>query len=755
MLWPILDAALFILRTAVSRISPSRIKSCSDFHFRSSIIIDGGNYIIEGTGYQTLFQWSGNCIAGQPTLKVVSPQNVTLRNFRFGWAPEANSNCTELLHTRNSAVSGSYATYDRIWGNPGSWYRNVSGRELAIFDGLSTGDVVHIKQMKHMICIRNCARATIFAEFLDSTPFILEGEETVRDGYIGVEYLNGNALQVYGNQEINIADYYFEQSGDWGNKVGYRPMYFAGAKNTAVPSGRIAIGNAKAMSYDSPAPMTIDDYDGSITWMWANLARNDNPAYSQWSIEHNATNSHVKLNLIGIIDDDMPLRVVSQNPAAITETRFPNRTSLTQLAAGYQAMTEGAQAMAKLIELAAQFYPIQRYTRETVSPPTAIPAGGSFATPINVQLMAPDANVIRYTIDGSDPSGSAALTAPPGTVIQIGSTCTLKMQGTHPVRQTSDFSSFPFTIAPRTNGLQVLFPPGNQTTPTGFRNYTVMTHIGTQFLSVVPGWVNRVRIYTTPSEAGLHYVRIWRCFAPQPIFQRQFLGQLEIGPLEWQVANTTGWVSFDIPALRLLAGEAYIVDVSSTMGGRASIIDRFPNNRVFSTQGFLMVPINSNLVNTVPWMSPWASEGTFPHSLRDVEFLPDANTIPLQYSDVPPVPNVPQVLCNNTNAPILNGVSQPGAIVYAVGKRDGFHQPLMVGQTTASAADGKFSIVLTAPLPNDTYSVNLIALNNMGLSEVSDITRITINLISDPFCNATSTGTICRLWPHSLPILLN
>jgi hypothetical protein len=695
----------------------------------STIQVDGGNYIIEGSGYHTTFQW-GNDVCGT-IFQVSSPQNITIRNFKFGSL--ADDGCTAIRQIRASGgPSSSFAVYDRIWGQSGTWFLAPQPKDMMVLDGLDSGDRVHIMVLTTMLRIRNCGRAKILTEFWDALPLIIEGEQNVRDGFIGFQSINGMNVQIRDNQDVTIADYYFEQSGDWGQKPGIRPIFLKGASSNSVPNGTVVISNAKAMAYDVNNLVAIDNYKGSFTWMFPMLDNSDDPRKTQWLIDQFGSNP-IDITLVGPTGG-LPVNLNSTG-GSVNYMRFPDTNAQTQSPSGTQRTAAAVERLSQLIKLDTEFNPIQRFTRPVVDPPTISPPGGDFSVPINVQLYSPTAQTLKYTLDGSDPTGSNGIIVASGSIIRVSTTSYLRVVAQHPSRQTSGIAWAQFNIAASSSGAQNLYPSSLSTT--GVRNYNKMQFIGTQFYPIVSGYVNRARVYTTPIEAGKRYVRIWDT-GNDFVLERPYLANLMMGPFEWIVPNTTGWVSFDFAPLRLQGGNSYIIDISTTASGVSGIIDAYPQYDLFYTSGHLIRPARFNLIQGDPWMTPWATEGSKPIHLRDVEFIPDMSAIQGAATSAPPAPPAPsQIYCDSTSNPVIVGSAAMGSTVYVVGSRDNQGFPIILGKAPV-LSDGKYSLV-SSQLEPDRYTIWVIAANNAGLSAPSvNSTRMQVtNTVPAASCNAT------------------
>jgi hypothetical protein len=535
-------------------------------------------------------------------------------------------------------------------------------------------------------------------------------------------------------QDVTIADLYFEQSGDWGQKIGFRPVFLRGPSSSDIPAGSITISQAKAMAYDTNVMVETQNWAGNFTWMFPTLANNDDPRKTEWIFNHTGS-AQLNVNLIGVLGE-LPLRFISDSSANLAVVRFPNITAQTQAAVGTARAADAFDKQARLVQLDAQFYPELRNTIPKVSAPTVVPPGGTFAGPINVILLCGTASVIRYTLDGSDPLGSGAMVVPVGTVINMTSSATLRVLGTHPLRQTSDVVSVTFTIAPSLNGAQTIFP--DSLNVTSVTNYGKLAYIGTQFMPTVPGYINRVRAFTTPAETGVHIVRLWTSGIPQPIFERPYLATLLAGPYEWSFPNTTGWIHFDIPPLPLEAGRAYIVDISTNAAGFGGIRMFDPGYFNFSTSGHLLRTIASTISQGDPWMTPWGTDGARSTSLRDIVFYPDSSFLAGPAVAAPQTPSLPVVLCDNTSLPILFGQGEPGTILSAIAEfpRGGQRLSAFLGSITISA-DGRYTLQLP-DLDVGAYRFSVVAQNNFGLSNVSMSGLLSFSTaIPDPTCNAT------------------
>jgi hypothetical protein len=97
----------------------------------------------------------------------------------------------------------------------------------------------------------------------------------------------------------------------------------------------------------------------------------------------------------------------------------------------------------------------ETYTVDTTAPTlTASPEGGSFTAAQNVTLSSPDPTAsIRFTTDGSDPTGVTASTLANGGTIRISSSMTLRAVAVDLAGNVSDLGSWNFTItAPAPGG---------------------------------------------------------------------------------------------------------------------------------------------------------------------------------------------------------------------------------------------------------------------------------------------------------------
>ncbi len=287
----------------------------------TTVVIDGANYALEGAGYITRLDWKNT---GPGTIvRVESPTNVHLRGMWF-YKEDGFTGSIAIHHVRKEGVATSYTVYDRIYGVSSGFERISEPRDSLLIDGLGQGDSVNIRMLNGMLRVRNSARADILIEFLNALPFIVEGDEPVRDGLLTVLYSNSMNLQVYDNQNVIIGDYYYEQSGDWGKHPDINAVYVEGKPNS--PPGRVVLQGAKCMMYDSNVLGTINNYRGLFSYVLPSIGL-DNKAFTERKVNQVGDNP-VDVLFLSVMNQD--LKFYGGGPEA-NFYYYPDRTvNLTQ-----------------------------------------------------------------------------------------------------------------------------------------------------------------------------------------------------------------------------------------------------------------------------------------------------------------------------------------------------------------------------------------------------------------------------------------
>lgn len=682
------------------------------------VTLTGGGYVVEGEGYYTSFRRAADSPAGA-CFEVTSPQGLTVRRFSYDRITRPGD--AGIRQTGgNGGAAPSRVFYDQLLGPTGGRRWN----DPQPFDGLrleslGPGETVHAGRVNGMVRVRNCARATVLADFVDGQPLIVEGAEAVRDGFIGVLSMNVANLQVRDGQDFVAGDFYTEQSGgDWGRfgaDVGAITVTGAGA-GSPVPPGRVVLGAAKQMTYDSAVIARVHDYAGLFAYFGPLLESADDPAKTDWTIQHQGTNP-VTL-LLFEAQSAIPLNVTSTGGVAPTVVRYPGDPSA--LAAG-GPLAQTLDAFAALGRVDKSLHPA-RTLALPVQTPTLTPPGGPFPGPVNVLARTATAGAaLRYTLDGTAPSATHGTPLANDALVRVPATATLQVVATLPgageTAAPSAVASADYVV--RANGApaETLWPDTKQ--PTETRTGDLPAEHGTQFYPTTDGTVSRVRVYATAEEGGVHQFRLWRSEGGG------YQGSLVAGPFAWTYGGgTPGWITLDIPTVRLTRDTLYVVDVSTgTDPGHA--YPRIPhdpdsvqpgNNRRHLLHA--RKPSTRSDAGSLGTM-PGTRGGQAVNTLRDLEFVPDEIPPAAAPPAVPPpVPAAPVVVDNGRDVPTLRGQSEPGAVVrvnldFIEG---GVRNRAYEGTATADAT-GAWSLPLTGqPAGTEAYAASVCAQNAVGLS---------------------------------------
>lgn len=692
------------------------------YNVESTVKVSGGGYSLEGTGMNSTILRDGK--ATTPYLQVESPQGLSIRGLHV-----------DSLKQIRTTSGGSSVTYDWIFsahgdpveGNATQYFWDLSGsrakvtgtdpKDALIFEGLSSGDVVHMKRINGAIRVTNSARATIYAEWVDGTPIVAETNETVRDGFFGIMNLNGMTIQMRNNHNFVVGDYYTERGydsqgrydGQSGNPL-YCGILLTGAASD--PKGSVVFGQAKFQGADDRL-FQVRNYSGQATLFYPYIDTGDRAPGADrtaYTLRHEGTQP-LDLLFMGMDTSQYKLEVGS----GANVLRFPDSD------AGSAAATKAADRLAELcaVDLALN----TQATLNAVQTPTMVPAGGSFRGSVKVQVRsATDGASLRYTTDGSEPTSSSKTVTDNG-LISVDATQQLRIAAFKSGYADSPSISSDFVIQPAGRA-QSVWPDSKKPTKT-----LNGPEAGAQtFFSTVDGWITAIRVYSLKAESGIHKVRLWSWNGVATINDYT----IEAGPLEITYGGTEGWVSIPIAPLRIKRDQLYLISVSAGTDA----------NKVMPTLQYdpeMSVPAGSNGVNLIyPFQSARSNPGEYDLQpsvfgaykecfLRDVVFMPDEPVPTSAPAAVPVTPEAPAVSADNGPAPTLSGKTEPNATVHVLprvmisGLADGqVALPIRV----KAAADGTWSCTLD--LPAGSGDACVIAENAKGLSTVSPVTKFTV-----------------------------
>jgi hypothetical protein len=391
------------------------------YKIASTIAVTGTNYSIEGTGYNTKFVPTS---ALTLMLSVSNASGVRLYNFAMpsGLLP---STVTMIKQTGSAATTS--VDYDRLQ-LPADGYNDANyektdltkmTKQGLVLDTLSTNDTVHIGRLNGMLWLNNCGNAQVLANFADCMPVVIQGSESIRNGFVGVVNANGANLNIKDNQNYVCADSYTEQGT-------YNNVYCEGL--AGQPSGYVAIGGKRlhlwnnATGYTSDA-ITVNNYSGFVGIFHAAMEVDAG----------SLTLSHQGSRAVDFVAAENSFN----NPASMsggsgaTLVSWVNTTTLaTNPPDAAQRASTGLDKFNLLGQKDLAFNTTMTITTPTAAlAPTFYPPAMAYnaAQTVSISCATPGVS-IRYTIDGTTPTSSS------GTVysapITLSSNVTLKAMHT-------------------------------------------------------------------------------------------------------------------------------------------------------------------------------------------------------------------------------------------------------------------------------------------------------------------------------------
>ncbi len=200
-----IDAARACGKDAMAYFPPGR------YRVSKTLVITGADYRVGGGGNREhcRLQWTGS--RDGVVVHVQDPRQVKLEYVEIRGGE--NTGCCAIRQTGTGA--GSNMRYEGI-SVPGAYIAytprprgleliSLGRRDVVLMEGNNNGD----------LRITNCGRATILVSSLVASPIIIEGDERIRDGFIGfLAYMGLNVgdplIHVKNNQNLVISDAYLE-----------------------------------------------------------------------------------------------------------------------------------------------------------------------------------------------------------------------------------------------------------------------------------------------------------------------------------------------------------------------------------------------------------------------------------------------------------------------------------------------------------------------------------------------------------------
>jgi regulation of enolase protein 1 (concanavalin A-like superfamily) len=258
-----------------------------DYRITAQLIVNGGNYRVEGSGAWTRFRWDGGTAPSM--LKVDNPQGIAFRWLNFvidGGNGLGIANVA--IHTSSSSTSS--ATYEQIW----TWDYADLGLRGFLFDNMAAGSRAHIEFLSGYPVIRNCSRAKLLFNYAGSTTqksIRVEGTSQ-RDGFLGALTMEGS-LEVRDNQNIVVESFYCEatdkflQAWGSGSIPGYITIGTDGPYWTNWSRWHGA-NNPPLTDLARRDMMTVNNYNGRI-YKGNSITESHNPLGAA-TVRHTGTN---------------------------------------------------------------------------------------------------------------------------------------------------------------------------------------------------------------------------------------------------------------------------------------------------------------------------------------------------------------------------------------------------------------------------------------------------------------------------------
>jgi hypothetical protein len=226
------------------------------YQLSSSIVIDGANYFVGGSGYGTQFKWTGTTTTGDiAVFRVNNAQNVIIENLQIP-SHLMPANAISILHT---ATTASHVIYDNVFAAIGAPTLSGNTKKGFYFKDLSPNASVFMRRTDGGVFIENSGDARIYGNFVQTPPLVVSGSKSA--GYLGFLCVNGSNgvnLQVSGNQNLTIANIYSEQSGGWGTwGTDYNFFKIKG-------TGKVTVGGQKMHLVEHRNMFNLENFDGRL-----------------------------------------------------------------------------------------------------------------------------------------------------------------------------------------------------------------------------------------------------------------------------------------------------------------------------------------------------------------------------------------------------------------------------------------------------------------------------------------------------------
>lgn len=216
------------------------------YRITSSLVVDGGQYYVGGSGYGSRLRWDGS--TNSCVMSVSDPQDVIIELLSFE-ANTADDNVYDIFMTGGNNTQK--ITFDRVWGY--TQYGHVttnSGVKGVKFESLPAGALVNLRRYAGFLTLKNCSQATNICTFFDGQVNV--GGTSAKTGMTGIIFMNTGNVTVTDNQDLIVGDRYTENC-----------IYTLKATGNNTGEGRISIHGFK-MHANEPQIVIVDGYGGRI-----------------------------------------------------------------------------------------------------------------------------------------------------------------------------------------------------------------------------------------------------------------------------------------------------------------------------------------------------------------------------------------------------------------------------------------------------------------------------------------------------------
>lgn len=240
------------------------------YRITSPLIVDGGQYYVGGSGYNSRLRWDG--ADNSHIMNVSNPQDVIIELLSFE-ASDPDDHVYDIYMTGGNSTQK--ITFDRVWGF--TEYGHIAantGVKGVKFQSLPGGTLVNLRRYAGHLTFDNCSQATNICTFFDGQVNI--GGTSAKTGMMGIVFMNTGNVTVSDNQDLIVGDRYSENC-----------LYTLKATGDGTDEGRISIHGFKMHSNEAEIVL-VDKYGGRIAHTRNRISYAPTGGYI---IDQNGTNS--------------------------------------------------------------------------------------------------------------------------------------------------------------------------------------------------------------------------------------------------------------------------------------------------------------------------------------------------------------------------------------------------------------------------------------------------------------------------------